>query len=33
VLALGLALVLGLWLPRPLDSMLYSAGAWVEGKP
>jgi hydrogenase-4 component F len=32
-LALGLSLVLGLWLPRPLETMLQSAGSWVEGKP
>ena len=33
VMALGLSLILGLWLPRPLDTMLQSAHAWVEGKP
>jgi hydrogenase-4 component F len=33
ILALGLSLVLGLWLPRPLETMLQSAGSWVEGKP
>ena len=31
ILALGLALVLGLWLPRPLRAMLGSAAATVEG--
>jgi len=33
ILALGMSLVLGLWLPRPLDTMLQSASSWVEGKP
>jgi hydrogenase-4 component F len=33
MVALALALVLGLWLPRPLDTMLHSASAWVEGQP
>jgi len=33
ILALGLSLVMGLWLPRPLGTMLQSASAWVEGKP
>lgn len=33
VLALGLSLVLGLWLPKPLETMLLSATSWVEGKP
>ncbi len=33
VAALGLALILGLWLPGPLDTMLHSASTWVEGQP
>ena len=33
VVALGLSLILGLWLPRPLATMIQSAGGWVEGKP
>jgi len=33
LVALGLALILGLWLPRPLEVMLRSASTWVEGKP
>lgn len=33
ILALGLSLVLGLWLPRPLETMLFRASAWVEGQP
>lgn len=33
VVALGLALVLGVWLPRPADQMIRSAAAWVEGQP
>lgn len=33
ILALGISLVLGLWLPRPLETMLHSATTWVEGKP
>jgi len=33
ILALGMSLILGLWLPRPLDTMLQSASSWVEGKP
>ena len=33
ILALGLSLVLGLWLPRPLETMLKSASNWVEGRP
>ena len=33
VVAMGLCLILGLWLPRPLETMLFSASAWVEGKP
>jgi hydrogenase-4 component F len=32
-LALGLALVLGLWLPRPLARMLVRSAAMVEGQP
>jgi hydrogenase-4 component F len=31
IVALGLALVLGIWLPRPLQSMLDQAGASVDG--
>jgi hydrogenase-4 component F len=33
IVALGLSLVLGLWLPRPLEIMLKSASNWVEGRP
>jgi hydrogenase-4 component F len=33
IVALGLALVLGVWLPQPLATMLQSASTWVEGKP
>jgi hydrogenase-4 component F len=33
ILALGLALVLGVWLPGPLATMLNSSSSWVEGKP
>jgi hydrogenase-4 component F len=33
VAALGLALILGLWLPQPLDTMLQRASTWVEGQP
>jgi hypothetical protein len=33
ILALGLSLVLGLWLPRPLETMLVNASSWVEGRP
>jgi hydrogenase-4 component F len=33
IIALGLSLILGLWLPKPMETMLQSAGAWVEGKP
>ena len=33
VLALGLSLILGLWLPQPFETMLQSASAWVEGRP
>ena len=33
VAALLLALVLGVWLPRPLGTMLQNAAALVEGKP
>ena len=33
VMALGLSLVLGLWLPRPLGAMLQNASEWVEGRP
>jgi len=33
ILALGLSLILGVWLPRPLETMLQSAGSWVEGRP
>ena len=33
ILALGLSLLLGLWLPRPIGTMISSAGNWVEGKP
>jgi hydrogenase-4 component F len=33
VVALGLSLILGLWLPRPLETMLNSASTWVEGRP
>ena len=33
VLGLVLAVVLGLWLPRPVDAMLRSAANAVEGQP
>ncbi|WP_243323928.1 proton-conducting transporter membrane subunit [Geothrix sp. SG200] len=33
IVALGLALVLGIWLPRPLQAMLDQAGASVDGVP
>jgi len=33
VIALALSLTMGLWLPRPLGSMLTNAAAFVEGRP
>jgi len=33
IVALGLALILGVWLPHPLANMLQSATAFVEGRP
>ncbi|WP_243384819.1 proton-conducting transporter membrane subunit [Geothrix alkalitolerans] len=33
IVALGLALVLGIWLPRPVQAMLDQAGASVDGVP
>ena len=33
VVALALAMTLGLWLPRPLDTLLRSAAGQVEGQP
>ncbi len=33
VIALALSLAMGLWLPRPLDSMLTNAAAFAEGRP